>query len=132
MEEPPSKEEQEGGRRQVHQQQSQVDAAHRLAEDRHDPGIGRVGPGKLHVVGQAVGRNALEDQLPGVGVLPLVALQRHVHEAQADGRREQKDQEESGPVPAGRFQGSARGSMSALTTFFAATSSTAWLARARP
>ena len=59
----------------VHGQQSQVDAGGRLPEDGHQGRVRDIGPRQFHVVGELVGRHALQDQLPGVGEFAFVALQ---------------------------------------------------------
>lgn len=63
--------------REIHQQQTEVDARVALAKNGQQQGIGRINPREFHVVKQLVGGNALQDQLPGVGKLALVAFQRN-------------------------------------------------------
>jgi amidohydrolase len=72
----------------VDDQKPEMDPAIRLPKDRQDRGIGRIGPRQLHVVGQLVGRNTLQNELAGIGVLTLIALQRHVQQPPADRSKE--------------------------------------------
>ena len=76
-----------------------MDSAGRLPKHREDRGIGRIGSGQLHVVGQLVGRNALQNQLAGVGVLALIAFQRHVQQAPADHFKEKDDGQQDHKMP---------------------------------
>ncbi len=65
-----------------------------LPEETEDQGVRRVGPRELHVVGQPVGWDALQEQLACVGVLALVALEGHIEQAQPDDRGGEQDQRE--------------------------------------
>ena len=55
-----------------------------FTKHRHAERIGEIRPRQFHVVGQFVRRNPLENQLPGVGIFALVALQRHIQQTDAD------------------------------------------------
>ena len=77
-----------------------MDSAGRLPKCREDRGVGCVGPRQLHVVGQLVGRNALQNELTGVGVLALVAFQRHIRETPADYSKEDDGGQQDGKMPA--------------------------------
>ena len=59
-----------------------------LPEDRDNQRIGGIRSRQLHVVGELIGGNALQDELAGIGVFPLVAFQRHVAQAEADRGKE--------------------------------------------
>ena len=63
-----------------------------MPEERHDQGVGVIGPRKLHVVGFEVGGNALQDELTGVGVFAFVPLERHVRQAEPHERCERDHQ----------------------------------------
>ena len=66
---------QQHDRGQVHGQQPQVHAGSRLPKDSHQGCVRDIGPRQFHVVGELVGRHALQDQLSGVGEFAFVALQ---------------------------------------------------------
>src|SRR5262249_10955639 len=125
VEQPAPEDEQENRRRQIHQQQAKVDPPGRLAEDRQDRSVRRVRPRQLHVVDQTVRRDALQDQLPGIGVLALLALERHVEQTDADGADDEKRQDEGQERGAHSTQAGTRGSMSALIVLRLVTSSSA-------
>jgi hypothetical protein len=84
----------EGDGGEVDEEESEVDARGGLAEHGHDDGIGGVGAGEFHVEHLAVRRHALQDELAGVGVFALVALQRHVEQAQTHGDHQKGEQPE--------------------------------------
>jgi hypothetical protein len=88
-------------RRCVDQQQADADSGRTLAKDRHDRGIGCVRAGQLHVVGERVGRDALQDELSGIGVFAFVPFQRHGSQVKADSSDEQNYQQERGVVEPG-------------------------------
>ena len=73
-----------------HQQHTKMNARWRLAEHGHDGGIGVIRSRKFHVVGQRVRRKALKNQLPGVGIFALVALQRQIQQPQPRGGDEEQ------------------------------------------
>ena len=77
----PEPEKHQRGRRR-HQQNTKMDSRRRFAEQRHDGGVGEISSRKFHVVGQFVGRNAVQNQLPGVGIFALVAFQRKIQQPQ--------------------------------------------------
>jgi len=77
-----------------------MDPTGRLPEHREDRGIGGIGPRQLHVVGQLVGRNVLQNELAGVGVLAFVALQRHIEQTPADRSKENDDRQQDDKMPA--------------------------------
>ena len=51
-----------------------------------------------YVPGQLVGRDSLQHQLPGIGILTLIPLQRGVDQMDAQQRRRQNDQEYGNPA----------------------------------
>jgi hypothetical protein len=63
-----------------------MDASDGLAKNGHDYGMCGIGSGELHVRRYAVGRNALQHELAGVGILAFVAF---------EGNREKVDANES-------------------------------------
>ena len=92
-------------RDEVDGQEPQMDAGGGLAEDGHEPGIGQVRARQFHIVGQAVRRDALQDQLARVGVFSLVALEGELGQTPADehGESQRDCQNEPGkPIPYAR------------------------------
>src|SRR5664280_591432 len=59
----------------VDEQQTQMNGAGRLPEDRENHRIRSKGPGQLHAVNKLVRRYALQEQLPRIGVFALVPFQ---------------------------------------------------------
>ena len=74
-----------------------MDAGRGLAEEGHDDGVGGVGAGQFHVVGFLVGRNALQDELSGVGVFAFVAFEGHVAQPDANGKNKEDCQPDQKP-----------------------------------
>ena len=46
-----------------------------LPKDRHNRGVGCISAWKLHVVGERVWRNTLQNELAGISVFAFVALE---------------------------------------------------------
>ncbi len=65
-----------------------------LAEKSHDQRVHGVCAGQFHVRSEAVGRDALEHQLSGVGVLAFIALERGRRKADANQRRAKQNENE--------------------------------------
>ena len=61
-----------------------MDCDRGLSEEKHEEGICQADARELHGVGVGEGSDAFEQQLSHVGVLALVALQRHTQEPDAD------------------------------------------------
>lgn len=77
------------------------DPRRHLAEDRHQQGVGVVRARELHVGGRLVGRLPREDQLPRVGSLALVPLQRRPRQPPSHrrGREDGEHDEHQRPCP---------------------------------
>ena len=69
-----------------------MNAGYGLAEDGHDYCVRGVSPRKLHIGRDAVWRDTLQDELAGVSVLALIALQRDGEQANADKSSGEKDE----------------------------------------
>src|SRR6516225_10078647 len=68
-----------------------VSADNCFSEDRHKHCICSVRSRKFHVVGELVGRDALQYEMAGISVLALVALKRNSQEANPDCEYETKN-----------------------------------------
>ena len=64
-------------RAEIYETESKMDARWCLSQRGHDDGVSRIDPGHFEVIKPAIGRNALEQQLAGIGVFALVPLERH-------------------------------------------------------
>src|SRR4029453_13954353 len=62
-----------------------------LPKDRHDSGEGCIGAWELHVVGERVWRNTLQNELTGISVFAFVALKRNSKKSNSDGNNEAKN-----------------------------------------
>src|SRR4029453_5353142 len=62
-----------------------------LPKERHDGGVGCISARKLHVVGQGVRRNTLQNELTGISVFAFVALERNSKKSNSDGNNEAKN-----------------------------------------
>ena len=76
-----SEQKNQNNRRDIDEQQACMNAARRLAEHRFDRGIRVIRAREFHVVFELVGWNAVQDQLPGIRIFTLVALERNIHHA---------------------------------------------------
>src|SRR5271157_4217980 len=72
----------------------------RLSKHSEDRSISRIGPRQLHVVGELIGRNTLQNELTGICVLALIALQWHVQQTPADRSNENHDGQQDDKMPA--------------------------------
>ena len=81
----------------VHDEQSEMHTARRLAEGRQQGSVCYIRARRLHAVDVLVWRDTAEDQLSGVGVLSLVALEGNVEQAPTRTRGEHQNQHQRGP-----------------------------------
>jgi hypothetical protein len=79
--------------------QSQMNSGYCLPKDRHDGGVGCISAWKLHVVGERVWRNTLQNELTGISVFAFVALERNSKKSNSDGNREAKNDYGQNPPP---------------------------------
>lgn len=68
-----------------------------LPKDRHDGGVGCISAWELHVVGERVWRNTLQNELTGISVFAFVALERNSKKSNSDGEYHAKDCEPENP-----------------------------------
>lgn len=68
----------------VDEQKPKVHTRCRLTEEDHEPGIRDVRAGELHVVGGEIGRHPVEQELAGIGELPLIAFKGELEQAPAN------------------------------------------------
>jgi hypothetical protein len=66
-----------------------------FAKDGHEARVSGVDAWHLHVEGQFERRDALQDELAVVGKLPFVPFQRQRQQAEADGHRQQNEQDQT-------------------------------------
>src|SRR5207253_2267060 len=81
----------------VNHQQAQMNSTGRLAEDRHDRGIGGISSGELHVVGEFIGGYSLQHQLAGISVFAFIALQWDPQQSNPNCHHEQKNNHREKP-----------------------------------
>jgi len=89
------------GTQQVYQQKAEMDTRGRLPETGKNGRVGKVDTRHLHVVGLRKRRNALQDQLAGIGVFSFVAFERDGEKMDAeDGcdSQENEEKEQGRPV----------------------------------
>ena len=72
-----------------------MNAGRGFAKDRHKNRVSRVSSRHLHIEGQFVGSDSLQDQLAGVGELPFIPFQRQCQQAEANGHRQQDEQDQA-------------------------------------
>lgn len=80
---------------------AEVDAGGGLAEDGHDGGIGGAGARELHGVSLPVRGEAMQDELAGVSIFPLIPFEGHLAQADPDPEHEQDGQADDDPGAAG-------------------------------
>jgi protein O-mannosyl-transferase len=69
-----------------------------LSKDRHDQRIGCISSRELHVVSELVRRDALQNELTGIGILAFIALQRNTKKSDANSDHHTKnDHREKNP-----------------------------------
>src|ERR1700690_3937186 len=86
-------------RQHIYRQQRQMNSRSRLPENRHAERIGKIRPGQFHVVSQFVWRDALQNQLSGIGIFTLIAFQRDIEQAHAYETDEEKNNQNDEPRP---------------------------------
>ena len=76
-----------------------MNSGYRLSKDRHDCRVRCISPWKLHVVGELVWWNALQNQLTGISVFAFVALERNSQKPNPDCDDHGEDCEPNNPPP---------------------------------
>jgi len=61
-----------------------MDSGYRLPKDRHDCGVGCISARELHVVGELIWWNALQNELASIGVLAFIAFERNSQKSNPD------------------------------------------------
>ena len=62
-----------------------------LSKDRHDHGVGSISARELHVIGELVRWNTLQNELTGISVFAFVALKWNSKESNSNGNNEAKN-----------------------------------------
>ena len=70
-----------------------------LSKDRHDHGVGRISARELHVIGQLVRWNALQNELTSISVFAFVALEWNSKKSNPNGNNDAKDNRGQNPPP---------------------------------
>ena len=69
-----------------------------LPKDRHDCGVGCISARELHVVGERVRWNTLQNELTGISVFAFVALKWNSKESNSDGNHEAQNDYRQNPT----------------------------------
>ncbi len=70
-----------------------------LPKDRHDCGVGCISAWELHVVGERVWWNTLQNELTGISVFAFIALEGNSKKPNSDGNNEAKNDYGQNPPP---------------------------------
>src|SRR5947209_13384220 len=70
-----------------------------LSKDRHDHGVGRISARELHVIGELVRWNALQNELTSISVFAFVAFEWNSKKSNPDGNNDAKDNRDQNPPP---------------------------------
>ena len=95
-----------------------MDRGRSLSEDGQDPCISGVGAGKLHVIGELVRGNTLQDKLSCISVLAFITFERHVAQANADQSNKNNYQKNESVAPVARVLSCQSGLRDAHISFF--------------
>src|SRR5438105_6563613 len=80
-----------------------MNSADCLSKDRHDPGIGGISAGELHVVGKLIRRYALQHKLTGISIFAFIALQWNSQQPNPNCDNEDKDDRREKPPCASQY-----------------------------
>src|SRR5437762_2756819 len=70
-----------------------------LSKDRHDHGVGSISARELHVIGELVRWNTLQNELTSISVFAFVALEWNSKKSNPDGNNDAKDNRGQNPPP---------------------------------
>jgi hypothetical protein len=76
-----------------------MNSGNRLSKHRHDHSVGRISAWELHVVGELIGWNTLQNELTSISVFAFIALQWNSKEPNSDGNNEAKNDYRQNPPP---------------------------------
>ncbi len=98
-EESPAQHKNQYYRRRIDNEQPQMNPLRRLSKNAKHNCVRRVDSGQLHIVGELIRRDALENQLTGVGVFPFVAFEGDIEESHPHHRGQCENYPERRPYP---------------------------------